>query len=367
MSDHNGGEQRQEFKPGDASNKVRITLRKWFGVTILYTSFFVAAPHLWKRMESFEPGPDYRMPYDLSNDYWLYARYVDLKASQCDTLLFGDSVIWGQYVTPRQTLSHYLNKLAGQESFANLGLDGAHPAALSGLVKYYAGSARGKNVIVECNFLWMSSARLDLEDHEEFRFNHPGLVPQFIPCIPCYKADYSSRIGIVVEQNFPFSSWTSHLQQAYFNQIDIPSWTLEHPYANPLGQITLELPRLDDTLRHEPISWTARNIKKQDFSWVDPEKSLQLQFFQKTVELLQRRANHVFVLVGPFNEHMLQEKSKVSYLKLKNAVEAWLQEGQIPYLAPEPLPSELYADASHPLAEGYELLAGQVFAALSRK
>jgi hypothetical protein len=98
---------------------------------------------------------------------------------------------------------------------------------------------------------------------------------------------------------------------------------------------------------------------------VDPEKSLQLQFFRKTVEVLQRRGNHVFVLVGPFNEHMLQEKSKAGYFKLKNAVKAWLHEKQIPYLAPEPLPSELYADASHPLAEGYELLAQQVLAALS--
>jgi hypothetical protein len=330
-------------------------------------SFFAGLPSLWKLAEKFDPGPDYRMPYELSNDYWLYNRFASQAARKCDTLLLGDSVVWGQYVTPGQTLSHYLNQLGGSGAFANLGLDGAHPAALLGLVAYHAGAIRGKTVLVVLNFLWMSSARLDLAEREEFRFNHPDLVPQFIPWIPCYKADISSRIGIVVAQRFPFSSWTNHLQQAYFNQTDVPSWTLEHPYANPLRQITFELPQPGDTLRHEPISWTARHIKKQDFAWVDPDSSLQWRFFRQTVDLLQRRGNRVFVLVGPFNEHMIQERSKAGYLELKQAAQTWLQENRIAYLAPPPLPSDLYADASHPLAEGYELLALQVAGALSSK
>jgi hypothetical protein len=41
---------------------------------------------------------------------------------------------------------------------------------------------------------------------------------------------------------------------------------------------------------------------------------------------------------------------------------AWLKSENIPCCAPEPLPSELYADASHPLTEGYRLLAAQLFA-----
>jgi len=41
-------------------------------------------------------------------------------------------------------------------------------------------------------------------------------------------------------------------------------------------------------------------------------------------------------------------------------VEAWLEEQQIPHFVPAALPSEHYADASHPLAEGYLLLAEQM-------
>ena len=31
-------------------------------------------PWLWERLERFDTGPDYRIPYQLSKDYWLYGR-----------------------------------------------------------------------------------------------------------------------------------------------------------------------------------------------------------------------------------------------------------------------------------------------------
>jgi hypothetical protein len=68
----------------------------------------------------------------------------------------------------------------------------------------------------------------------------------------------------------------------------------------------------------------------------------------------------VFVLVGPFNEHMLDEASVEAYGKIKNQIGTWLQENDVPHLVAEPLPSALYADSSHPLAEGYALLARQL-------
>src|SRR5262249_9210103 len=152
---------------------------------------------------------------------------------------------------------------AGGERFANLGLDGAHPAALAGLVEHYAHAITGKKVLLECNLLWLSSKRHDLQVDEEIDFNHKRLVPQFSPQWRCYKAELSTRIGIVVEQHLPFASWTNHLQQAYFNQTDLPAWTLEHPYENPLKPVGQGLPPSDNSLRHEPVSWTARGIKKQ--------------------------------------------------------------------------------------------------------
>ena len=92
-------------------------------------------------------------------------------------------------------------------------------------------------------------------------------------------------------------------------------------------------------------------------AWVDLEGSLQWRFFRRAVRLLQERGNNVFVLVGPFNEHMLTDQNKVIYNKLKDGIEAWMQENRIPYLIPSALPPECYVDASHPPAHGYALLA----------
>lgn len=92
-------------------------------------------------------------------------------------------------------------------------------------------------------------------------------------------------------------------------------------------------------------------------AWVDLESSLQWRFFQGAVQLLQERGNKVFVLVGPFNEHMLADQNKAIYSRLKDGIERWMQVNHVPYLIPAALPPECYVDASHPPAEGYALLA----------
>ena len=153
------------------------------------------------------------------------------KPGEC--LVIGDSVVWGQYVTPEQTLTHYLNELEGRHRFANLGLDGAHPIALAGLIEHHASGIRNQPVLLQLNPLWLSSPRRNLSADEEFQFNHPRLVPQFMPWIAPYKEAISARIGVVVERKVPFLGWVNHLQQAYFNRMDIPSWTLERPAGEP--------------------------------------------------------------------------------------------------------------------------------------
>jgi len=59
---------------------------------------------------------------------------------------------------------------------------------------------------------------------------------------------------------------------------------------------------------------------------------------------------------------MLTEKSRATYGERRQAVESYLREKQIPCFVPGPLPSEEYADASHPLAEGYRRLAESLLA-----
>jgi hypothetical protein len=345
------------------SNAIRLTGRQWL-IVGLFTAPLLVAPSVWKQYEPLTLEPDYRMPHDLSNDYWLYDRVADLATQQYDTLLLGDSVVWGEYVTGKDTLSHYLNEFSRQERYANLGLDGAHPLALAGLIEHYAGCIRGKNVVLQFNPLWMTSPRRDLQDERETDFNHPRLVPQFVPKIPSYKEEISPRIGVVVEQHLPLNSWTTHLQQAYYDRTDIPSWTVLHPYDSPLAPLARCLPPADQALRHAPVPWykSKNKINMQDYPWIDLETSLQWQAFQRAIQILQDRGNRVFVLVGPFNEHMLRPQSLERYRALKAAIAAWLQAQKLPHLVPASPPSEQYGDASHPLAAGYAQLARQLLA-----
>ncbi len=342
------------------SNGIRLTGREWLGVGVFAAALLAFAPSLANRAETFALEPDYRLPHDLSNDYWLYERYAGVAASGYETLLIGDSVIWGEYVTGHETLSHYLNQRAGDGRYANLGLDGAHPLALGGLIEFYAESIAGKNVLLECNPLWMSSRRADLQDDQANEFNHPRLVPQFAPSVPAYKAEISPRLGILIERRFPFFTWAAHLQQAYYDRSDIPGWTLEHPYDNPLTPLSRGLPPSDTARRHLPQPWYKSGIPRQDYAWVDLETSLQWRAFRGVVELLQQRGNRVFVLVGPFNEHLLTPESLERYQKVKVTIAAWLRQKKVPHALPLPLASEQYGDASHPLASGYEELARQL-------
>ncbi len=78
------------------------------------------------------------------------------------------------------------------------------------------------------------------------------------------------------------------------------------------------------------------------------------------MELLRQRGNKVFVLVGPFNEHMLNDADAATYSKIKTQVAAWFQQNSVPYFVPDALPAAQYVDASHPIGEGYALLAKQL-------
>jgi len=350
-----------QTEPVFGSNGVRLSGREWVVVVGLLVGTWLAIPRVWEHLEPFEPGPDYRLPYALSNDYWLYARYADRAAgSDGKTLVVGDSVVWGEYVRPQETLTHHLGVLAGSDRFVNLGVNGIHPAALAGLVTYYGRAIAGQTVLLHYNPLWMSSAQHDLQTEKEFRFNHPRLVPQFLPKIPCYKEPYAARVGAVAERYSPLRAWANHLAVAYFDDTALAMWAKENPYANPIERITLTLPAPSDTLRHKPVTWTESGKSQVAFQWVDPETSLQWRLFRRTVKTLLARGNRVFVLVGPFNEHMIKPESRDAYADIKRTIETWLENQQIPHFVPAALPSALYADASHPLDEGYALLARQM-------
>ena len=270
-----------------------------------------------------------------------------------DTILIGDSVVWGHYVDSSATLSHCLNEESAAGRFTNLGLDGGHPVALSGLIEQYAGAIRNKRVVVHCNLLWISSPRHDLSSDKETPLNHPALVPQFWCRIPCYRASLSDRLGIVVARNFSFLRWAEHVRMAYFDNDDLATWTLDHPYKNPLSEVTFTLPSPDEPPAPQPDTrpWDEKNLRPVNPEWVSLETSLQWRFFRQTVELLKRRGNRVFVIIGPLNEHMLTQEGLTAYTERKVAMAAWHEQQEIPYAVPTALPSSTYADLSHPTAE----------------
>jgi hypothetical protein len=333
-------------------------------------------PRVWRAVERFDTGPDYRIPYPLSKDYWLYQRRLE-KLAPNDIVVVGDSVAWGEYVQPDGTLSHFLNEATAQPGrFVNAGVNGLFPLAFEGLLRHYGGPLRGRKVILHCNVLWMSSPKADLRTDKEERFNHADLVPQFSPRIPCYKADLNHRLAAVVERSFPFSQWAGHLHTAYFGQKNLLAWTLEednstpprypNAYRNPLSQIALAVPaepatdpdRGPASPRHK--AWSTTGEGSTRFEWVEQEQSLQWAAFQRLLRLVQSRDNDVFVLVGPFNESIMAPENRVAFRRLRDGIAAWLAKNRVPHLVPETLPSALYADASHPLTEGYRLLAGRV-------
>jgi len=357
-------------------NAMRLNARHWLSVAALVSLALLLTPWLWKKIERFDTRGDYRIPYALSSDYWLYGRRLERSAPN-NILVIGDSVVWGEYVRPDGTLTHFLNEQAGQPGrFLNAGVNGLFPLAFEGLLRDYGAALRHRKVILHCNVLWMTSPKADLHTEKEERFNHADLVPQFIPRIPCYKADLNHRLAAVVQRHFSFSQWASHLQIAYFGQKNVLTWTLEedssspprypNAYKNPLRQIVLTVPGEPDpdpdrgpaSPRHKPWSTTGEGSTR--FEWVALPQSLQWAAFQRLVQLLQARDNDVLVVVGPFNEHLMAPENRPAFHQLRDGIVAWLTEHSIKQVVPATLPSALYADASHPLTEGYQLLAEQL-------
>ena len=358
-------------------NAMRLSSRLWLIVAAILLACFLGIPRLWKRIERFDVGPDYRIPYSLSNDYWLFERRLEGIADRTSVPVLGDSVVWGEYVRPDATLSHYLNREAGQAGrFLNCGVNGLFPLALEGLVDDYAGTLRNRPVIVHCNLLWMTSPKADLSTEKEESFNHSSLVPQFRPRLPCYRADVDTRFSAVVGRKVGFFAWVEHVQDVYFGSQSIPRWTLEqdqsqpprcpNAWRNPLSCITLVVPgeppddpeRGPASRRHKP--WTSGDASPRHFEWVELDKSLQWQAFQRVVARLRQRGCDVLVIIGPFNEPMVAPEQRPLYHQLRDGIAGWLRDNQVACVAAETLPSELYADASHPLSEGYALLARQI-------
>lgn len=361
-----------------STNELRLGPWEWLTTLAIVAVVAVVVPRQWAAQERLPDDADYRIPYALSKDYWLYQQRLE-RIDDRQIPILGDSVVWGEYVLPDGTLSHFLNSQPGCSGrFVNCGLNGLFPLAMEGLVEHYAAALERRKVIVHCNLLWMTSPQADLSTPSEQSFNHSRLVAQFSPRIPCYRADAVERLSAMLENRVPFFAWLNHLQNAYYDQKNIPQWTLTedasdpprlmNAWRSPLEPLFKGLPgepnpdpqRGPKSPRHKP--WNTGTAEPAAFDWVEPEKSLQWQAFQRLIHRLQKRDNDILVVIGPFNEHMIVGEQKPTFRAWRDTIVDWLAEQKIAVAVPAALPSELYADASHPLTAGYRLLASRLTA-----
>ena len=355
----------QRNGPFQESNALRLDFFDWLVVAIITAVVSLGLPPLWTVFEGFEPDDTYRIPYALSEDYWHFARYARAAAKENGVIVLGDSVVWGRFASLEQTLSSNLKTETGL-SFWNLGINGLHPVAMNGLLRYHVRSLRDCDILLHFNPLWISSPQYDLSTERETRFNHPKLVPQFLPRIPCYHESADAKADIAAERYAPLRSFASHLSIAYYDNKTPPVWTLDRPYECPLEPLWQEMPAPDILPGEDFRSWKERDMAPQPFEWVSLDNSLQWRFFCQTALHLRSRGNNVFVLVGPFNKHAVAQVSLDSYKATIAAVQKWLVAEGFPCHLASVLPVNLYADASHPIGQGYthitrELLSQEHF------
>ena len=71
----------------DVSNAIRLTGRQWIGLTVFMVALYLLTPVVWQRAEKLDVGPDYRIPFALSNDYWLWSRVAAQTTATHDTVI----------------------------------------------------------------------------------------------------------------------------------------------------------------------------------------------------------------------------------------------------------------------------------------
>jgi len=341
-----------------SSNTFRLNFKELAvtGAVIVIGVLFLL-PFVWSKAENIRTGSEFRISYDSRDDYWVYKKWADKAAEEYPVIFLGDSVVWGMYVDSSSTLPSKINRRLNRQVVANLAIDGLHSVALEGLLKYYGGAVKNKTVILHYNPLWMNSRKYDLSDDEEMQVHHPRLIPQFSPKYKCYTESFSGRLNICRERNIPFFSLLNHIRLAFFNNEELNQWMIDNPYKTPLSQISMTVDPGEKEKKNSSESWKQKGITAQEWEWVPLDKSYQWEAFTNVIKLLQERGNRVCVMVGPLNPYMLTPASLNKFRKLQQDIYTWLKAHKIEYVPVPDLPTEMYADASHPLDKGYDLIA----------
>jgi len=298
---------------------------------------------------------DYRIPYSMGENYFLYSRYSKQIASGKSIPLIGDSVIWGHYTDSENTISAYLNKLNNNTRFSNMGLDGIHPAAMNGLVNYYTSDLKNKKIIVGVNLLWMSSPRHDLSGEVNSEINHRSLLPQISTKIPSYHPSFEERLSAVISRSVLFFSWIDHIRLTRFAEKSFYLWTIDNPGERIINYFS----HIENEFK-APNGIDPDKMQEQNIEWVSTEKSLQWRFMIETLLSLKKNGNKVAALITPFNTYMMTESSRKQYYSILAEMERVLRENGITPVIPSTPEKKYFADSSHPTAAGYKLIAENI-------
>lgn len=348
-------ERPERFDP----EKVRgLTLRpSHWAMVLIAVSILLGGWTLWGHSRETIAGLP-RVPAERSEDYYLFREFTSHAISQEEILVLGDSVVWGLEAPADQTLASHLSAIDPDRDYSNSGVKGMHPLALQGLFDFHLPTtANSKPVLLHLNPLWLTSIERDFSSESEQTINHKDLIPQFWPNIPSYKADIESRLSKEFSNRIPVFARAKSLRFDTTQGQDLLHWSLEKPYS---------LPRFDSQSfesrdRISGQSWVQRRLPSSSYSWVDLEKSLQWQAWLAAYESLRNRDCNVCVLLGPLNENMLQEDSRQRHLEIVSQMEQTLRNRQATVIRLPTLPSEHYADLSHPLGVGYQSMAEAIW------
>jgi lysophospholipase L1-like esterase len=344
-----------------SSNAIRLSARELLVTAVIAIGIvFFVIPILWRGAENLEMSDNFRLAYDYRDDYWVYEKCVDEAMKKYPVVFIGDSVIWGMYVDNQHTLPAIINRKLHQQVAANLAIDGLHSVAMDGLIRYYGSAIKNKTVFIYLNPLWMNSKKYDLSDEEEMDVHHPRLVSQFSPKLKCYQEPLSTRMSVLLERNLPFYSLLNHIRLSFFDNEDLAQWVIDNPYDNPVSKISFKLDLIEKEHNNSSQDWSEKGITKQDWNWVKLDESTQWAAFSDTLKLLKSRNNKVCVMIGSINPYILTKTSLKKYDELNQAIIKQLKADNVEYVAMPKLPSDYYADASHPLGKGYEIMADTI-------
>ncbi len=335
-----------------------LTLRGWGVAFMLVLVLIWAVPAFWYHLETFPEYENYRIPFAVSEDYWMMRQCISRAKEREAILVFGDSVVWGQYAKPGQTMTACLNhRLPAPARCENLGLDGGHPVGLLQLVRGYGRAVTGQKVVIYFNPLWMSAPLFDMKGEKVQYLFHPRLLPQFDKSLKCYEASIRERVSICLERALTLMQLERHLRLSCLDGMKWEDWILGSSSNHAKVVLGRTLPIPDEQAPVEPVCWSNSGAKVLGTDWIPPSESRQVAAFFELIRLLRARHNSVLVIVGSYNTHMLPPENAAVYQDGMAEVRSRLREQGFEAIALPVLSSPLYGDASHPLPEGYEWIA----------